>query len=176
MFLRFPIERSTMTSMTITPVVPLRPRRAVTALLAVVLAFAMSGSPAFLTPEQAAATASTVRTTKTVQYVTTPDRLQATIDACDGPAAIRTGVASAPWLLAEHNHCGGQWALSTRKGDLLAIKNGTLAGRWRANGDFLVVQQGASVAQAAGLGELVVQTCYFGSNKMRLVGFSRVSK
>jgi hypothetical protein len=74
----------------------------------------------------------------------------------------------------EHDYCGGAWVLRARAGYRLRVRNGVLAGTWRANGRVRVVTRGALVSTTRGLGYLVVQTCIPGTSRMRLVGFDRL--
>lgn len=113
-------------------------------------------------------------TTKAARFISDIRKVQGALNQCRGPVAWNSHGEGAPWLMFEHNYCGGSWTLHTRAGDRLLVRNGPLAGAWRANGRVRLVNQGAMVSTTRGLGELVVQTCVFGSRKMRLVGFDRL--
>ena len=155
--------------------------------LAALLAVAASVvlAPAFVAPTRsaahsaswtAAADARTVRghdVTKSARFVSDLGDVQRALNQCRGPVAWNSRGEGAPWLLFEHDYCGGAWALSTRAGDRLSIRNGVLAGSWRANGRIRVISHGAHVSVTRGLGQLVVQTCIPGTSRMRLVGFDR---
>lgn len=119
-------------------------------------------------------TAQTRTTAKTPRYASQLGTVQGKLNECRGPVAWNSRGEGARWLMFEHDHCGGAWALWTRTGDRLMIRNGTLAGTWRANGKVRVVTRGAMVSTTKHLGRLVVQTCIPGTSRMRLVGFSRV--
>lgn len=131
-------------------------------------------APAFLSSAEGAAHRMHV-TTKSTRFVPNIRSVQSTLNQCRGPVVWNSHGEGAPWLMFEHNYCGGSWALHTHAGDRLQIRNGPLAGTWRATGKVRLVNRGAMVSTTRGLGELVVQTCLFSSSKMRLVGFSRVS-
>lgn len=145
-------------------------RSAIAAVVAAATAFALA--PAFFAPVEAAHHR-THTTSKAARFVSDLGRVQAALNQCRGPVAWNSHGQGAPWLLFEHNYCGGSWSLSTRAGDLLQVRNGPLAGTWRANGRVRVVHRGALVSTTRGLGRLVVQTCIPGTSRMRLVGFDR---
>jgi len=111
--------------------------------------------------------------TKYARFVSNLGDVQRALNQCRGPVAWNSRGEGAPWLLFEHDYCGGAWALSTRSGDRLTIRNGALAGTWQSNGRVRVISRGALVSTTRGLGQLVVQTCIPGTSRMRLVGFDR---
>ena len=152
-------------------------------LLAVAASIALA--PAFVAPAHSAAhsaswapaadarTARAHGVTKSARFVADLGNVQRALNQCRGPVAWNSHGEGAPWLLFEHDYCGGAWALSTRAGDRLTIRNGVLAGSWQANGRVRVISHGAQVSVTRGLGQLVVQTCIPGTSRMRLVGFDR---
>ncbi len=149
------------------------------------LAASLVLAPAFVAPSRSAAHSATwagaaaVRATrvhdvtKSARFVASLGDVQRALNQCRGPVAWNSRGEGAPWLLFEHDYCGGAWALSTRVGDRLSIRNGVLAGTWQANGRVRVIPHGAQVSVTRGLGQLVVQTCIPGTSRMRLVGFDR---
>ena len=146
-----------------------------------VLAVAAALAPAFVSLDggaaRAAASASatgaarSVSTVKVARFVSDLGGVQRALNQCRGPVAWNSHGEGAPWLMFEHDYCGGAWALSARAGHVLVVRNGPLAGSWRANGRTRVVSRGALVSTTRGLGHLVVQTCIPGTARMRLVGF-----
>jgi hypothetical protein len=156
--------------------------------VALLLALAASVilAPAFVTPGHSSAHAAqasvasghrTARgsvTVKSARFVSSLGNVQGALNQCRGPVAWNSRGEGAPWLLFEHDYCGGAWALSVRTGHVLKVRNGPLAGSWRSNGRVRVVSRGAMVSTTRGLGELVVQTCIPGTSRMRLVGFDRL--
>lgn len=154
-------------------------RRSLRSALAVltVVAATLTLAPAALAPAEGAVhrTARAHVTTKAARFVSDLRNVQGALNQCRGPVAWNSRGEGAPWLMFEHDYCGGAWALSTRAGDRLQIRNGPLAGTWRANGRVRLVHRGAMVSTTKGLGYLVVQTCVPGSSRMRLVGFDRLS-
>lgn len=140
-------------------------------MVAILMVLALA--PAFVSPAEAVGHRMHV-TTKATRYVPDIRNVQSALNQCRGPVVWNSHGEGATWLMFEHNYCGGSWALSTHAGDRLQIRNGPLAGTWRANGRVRLVNRGAKVSTTRGLGRLVVQTCLFSSSKMRLVGFSRV--
>jgi hypothetical protein len=156
-------------------------RSALAALL--VVAATLVAAPAFLIPAEGAvqpraagarAHARAHLTTKSATFVSDIGNVQAALNRCRGPVAWNSRGEGAPWLMFEHDYCGGAWVLSTRAGDRLQIRNGALVGTWRANGRTRMVSRGALVSTTRGLGHLVVQTCVPGSSRMRLVGFDQI--
>ena len=151
--------------------------------LVVLLVSTLLVAPALLAPAEGAVQAAAVghrradahAVTKAAIFVSDLGNVQAALNRCRGPVAWNSRGEGAPWLLFEHDYCGGAWALSARAGDRLQVRNGPLAGSWRANGKVRVVTRGALVSTTRGLGYLVVQTCVPGTSRMRLVGFDRVS-
>lgn len=149
--------------------------------LVVLLVTMLLAAPALSAPAEGAAQAAEVGhgrahardTTKAAIFVSDLGNVQAALNRCRGPVAWNSRGEGAPWLLFEHDYCGGAWALSARAGDRLQVRNGPLAGSWRANGKVRVVARGALVSTTRGLGYLVVQTCVPGTSRMRLVGFDR---
>jgi hypothetical protein len=162
--------------------IALRLRSALTALLAV--ASTLVVAPAFVVPAEGASRSGAAvvavharahTTTKSATFVSDIANVQAALNRCRGPVAWNSRGEGAPWLMFEHDYCGGAWVLSTRAGDRLQIRNGALAGTWRANGRSRTVSRGALVSTTSGLGYLVVQTCVPGTSRMRLVGFGRAA-
>ena len=161
--------------------------RSLLPILAAVLAAAASLvlAPAFVAPTHSAAHSATWAAapdarrapahavTKSARFVADLGNVQRALNQCRGPVAWNSHGEGAPWLLFEHDYCGGAWALSTRAGDRLTIRNGVLAGTWQSNGRVRVIPHGAQVSVTRGLGQLVVQTCIPGTSRMRLVGFDR---
>jgi hypothetical protein len=144
-----------------------------------VMALGLAMAPALLSPAEGAVhhgrRAHAHTTVKAARFVSNIRNVQGALNQCRGPVAWNSRGEGAPWLMFEHDYCGGAWALSTRAGDRLQIRNGPLAGTWRANGRVRLVSRGAMVSTTRGLGYLVVQTCVPGSSRMRLVGFDRAS-
>ena len=162
----------------------LSPTRARSTLAAVLVALAATTvlAPAFVAPAassaraaaastSAAGAARSASTVKVARFVSDLGGVQRALNQCRGPVAWNSRGEGAPWLMFEHDYCGGAWVLSARAGHVLVVRNGVLAGTWRANGRTRVVSRGALVSTTRGLGYLVVQTCIPGTSRMRLVGF-----
>jgi len=92
------------------------------------------------------------------------------LDRCDGTFIEMRSyrMANVPPVYAAHNVCGGDEILTWKVGDTVAI-----AGRDTL---YRVVEKRhtpkwSMVTKLRGMkGELVVQTCYYGQNKMRFLG------
>lgn len=117
-----------------------------------------------------------VKSIRSLQYSPDLGSVQAAIDRCAGPAAWNGAGYGVPWLVIEHDFCGGTWVLGLERGELLRIANGPLAGTWRANGRTLVVALGSPITVVRGLGPLAAQTCIPGTNRTKFVGFDRVRR
>src|SRR3954447_18708631 len=150
-----------------------------------VLASSVTLAPAFVSPVRSSAHAAEGSaaaghriargsvTVKSARFVSSLGNVQGALNQCRGPVAWNSRGDGAPWLLFEHDYCGGAWALSVQAGHVLKVRNGPLAGTWQSNGRIRVVSRGAMVSTTRGLGQLVVQTCIPGTSRMRLVGFDR---
>lgn len=104
---------------------------------------------------------------------------QATIDLCAGGLTSFRGDDGNPYFsvpyLTIHNNCGGAPILDLRAGDVVAITGGGVEGRYEVV-DSRDVSQGATTSAVAGLaGDIYLQTCYFNSTTMRIVGAVKVS-
>lgn len=104
---------------------------------------------------------------------------QATIDLCAGGLTSFRGDDGNPYFsvpyLTIHNNCGGAPILDLRAGDVVAITGGGVEGRYEVV-DSRDVSQGATTSAVAGLaGDVYLQTCYFNSTTMRIVGAVKVS-
>ena len=90
---------------------------------------------------------------------------QAAIDAGGQVAVIWPGIGT---IVSAHNHNDAR-ALSLRNGDIVRF-TGAAAGAYRVTGS-IDVPKGASADRLYALGtSMFMQTCYFGSNSMRIVG------
>lgn len=104
---------------------------------------------------------------------------QATIDLCAGGLTsfrAEDGHAyfAVPYL-AIHNNCGGSPILKLSAGDLVVISGGGVDGTYKVV-DSRDVSQGSTSDAVAGLGgDVYLQTCYFNSTTMRIVGATKVS-
>lgn len=157
----------------------LSPRRVLSAsLIVVVLAMLLSAALSVIPGADGAANAATrsKTTTKSLRYVSNWNSLQGAINQCRGGVATDTDGFGSPWLIVEHDYCGGAWVLPVRKGDRLKVRNGALAGVWKATGRTRIIGHNAPVTTTRGLGYLVVQTCIPHTNKIKLVGFSRTGR
>lgn len=104
---------------------------------------------------------------------------QASIDLCAGGLTSFRGDDGNPYFsvpyLTIHNNCGGAPILDLRAGDVVAITGGGVEGRYEVV-DSRDVSQGATTSAVAGLaGDIYLQTCYFNSTTMRIVGAVKVS-
>lgn len=90
------------------------------------------------------------------------------IDQCRG--AVLSDYGTDGISIGEHNHCGGAYVLKLKSGDIVQL-SGVLSG------DFLVtgsksIKKGARSTELEG--GLWLQTCYYGSEDMRLVRLQRL--
>src|SRR4051812_5932454 len=96
-----------------------------------VLAASVTLAPAFVAPvrssahaaEGSAATGHRIArgsvTVKSARFVSSLGNVQGALNQCRGPVAWNSRGEGAPWLLFEHDYCGGAWALSVRAGHVL---------------------------------------------------------
>lgn len=104
---------------------------------------------------------------------------QSAIDLCAGGLTsfrAEDGHAyfAVPYLTI-HNNCGGSPILKLSAGDLVVISGGGVGGTYQVV-DSRDVSQGSTSDAVAGLsGDIYLQTCYFNSTTMRVVGATKVS-
>ncbi|SDD29686.1 Putative peptidoglycan binding domain-containing protein [Sanguibacter gelidistatuariae] len=104
---------------------------------------------------------------------------QATIDLCAGGLTAFRGddghaFFSVPYLTI-HNNCGGAPILKLSTGDTVVITGGGVDGTYQVV-DSRDVSQGSTTDAVEGVaGDILLQTCYFNSTTMRVVGATKVS-
>jgi hypothetical protein len=102
-----------------------------------------------------------------VRATATGSNAQAQIDA-GGQVAV-TYSATSGTVVSAHNHNDSR-ALNLRVGDIVTF-TGAITGTYRVTGSKDVVKGQATVADLKSLGvQMMMQTCYFNSNLMRIVG------
>ena len=104
---------------------------------------------------------------------------QSTVDLCAGGLTAYSDADggafySVPYL-AIHNNCGGAPILQLSAGDSVLITGGGTAGTYEVV-DSRDVTQGATTDALAGMaGDILLQTCYFNSTTMRVVGAVKIT-
>lgn len=99
---------------------------------------------------------------------------QAELDACDAKWVEQTTyrVDDLQPVYAAHNYCGGDIALDWDTGDLVDVAG---RGLHRVT-DVKAIPSTARADDLIGLkGELLLQTCFWGSERTRIVALSRMS-
>ena len=94
---------------------------------------------------------------------------KALLDACDGtfPRIIAYELSGAPPTYAAHNNCKGDVILPAEVGDLIAITN---LGMYQVRDLRVVPKLWSTTDDLLGLeGELLLQTCYYGENRMKFL-------
>lgn len=91
---------------------------------------------------------------------------QEAIDRCAGPVLSRYETGD---VIGEHNHCGGAPVLSLKVGDTVDVK-GVINGSYVVS-STKVVPKVVSI-DVLDFAPLYLQTCYFNSPTMRLVGLT----
>lgn len=86
------------------------------------------------------------------------------IDLCQGPVISYYPSAT---VIGEHNHCGGAYVLDLKDGDIVYV-TGYAEGRYVVQGSIDVPQ--GTKASVLDFAPLYLQTCYFDSIIMRVVG------
>ena len=104
---------------------------------------------------------------------------QSVVDQCAGGLTAYTAsdggaFFSVPYL-AIHNTCGGAPILQLAVGELVVITSGGTAGTYQVVDSRDVVQGATTDALAGVAGDILLQTCYFNSTTMRVVGAVKVS-
>lgn len=101
---------------------------------------------------------------------------QAELDLCDG-TFTHTDLygTTQPPVWAAHNNCGGDVILPWETGQEIAVSlNGTVT-TYRVVETRDTPKKGATTADLAGIGgELLLQTCYYGENRMKFLALSPV--
>lgn len=104
---------------------------------------------------------------------------QSVVDQCAGGLTAYTAsdggaFFSVPYL-AIHNTCGGAPILRLSVGETVVITSGGSAGTYQVVDSRDVVQGATTDAVADVAGDILLQTCYFNSTTMRVVGAVKVS-
>ncbi|GAB3617136.1 hypothetical protein GCM10027416_16930 [Okibacterium endophyticum] len=98
---------------------------------------------------------------------------QAEVDLC---LWVRMDLGAVAPIVGRHNHCGGDVVLDMREGDVVHLSGSGLDGTYTVTGSR-DAHAGDNAAQATeGLqASVILQTCYTGSTKLRLVTLVAVS-
>lgn len=101
---------------------------------------------------------------------------QAELDLCDG-TFTHTDLygTSQPPVWAAHNNCGGDVILPWETGQEIAVSFDGTVTMYRVVETRDTPKKGATTEDLAGIGgELLLQTCYYGENRMKFLALSPV--
>ncbi|WP_157749875.1 hypothetical protein [Microbacterium sp. TPU 3598] len=142
-------------------------------------------SPAAAADRQTTAQPTPAETPDTTAQTSTPTSAavtlgvvggQAELDRCDG-TFTHTDLygTTQPPVWAAHNNCGGDVILPWEIGQEIAVTINGVSTTYRVVETRDTPKKGATTADLAGIGgELLLQTCYYGENRMKFLALDPV--